>query len=1776
MRTHQLFSTFSPRGSQRGTPVAAAPKGARARRRRSSRSQAGRLGSLETLETRQMLSAVPADYTRVSPDWFGSVASSASLGSLAEWGSSGVGSGSEDAGAKGLAGQSSSDVQQWIVRFSEQAAGSLAGLTNAVSAFENSMTGFRVLAGLGLPGQLLVETTSPLSNAFAALAQRTDLAYFEPSATISLGNTASSIPNDPSFGSLYGLHNVGQSGGTADADIDALEAWQISTGSDSVIVAVIDTGIDYTHPDLVDNMWVNTGEIPGNGIDDEGNGFIDDVYGYDFVDNDGDPFDDEGHGTHVAGTIGATGNNGVGVVGVSWDVSLMGLKFLGPDGGTTANAIRAVNYATMMRTRFGHNVRVTNNSWGGGGLSTGLRDAIEAGAAADIVFVAAAGNSGVNNDGSPHYPSSYTSDAVISVAATDRNDVLASFSNYGATSVDLAAPGVSILSTVPGGGYASYNGTSMATPHVSGAAALALAVDPTLSVAELRAVILDTVDGKPGLAGKMVTGGRLNVAQMLVSLSSEPTMPAAPAGVAASDGTILGGVRVSWSPSLYADSYEVWRGTSADVTAATQLAVGLSATTYTDASATLGTTYHYWVKATNSLGTSDFSLSDSGFHLASRSPNDMFADRFELTGSSATAFGSNLDATAEAGEPINFYGGKSVWWTWTAPSDGTAVLDTFGSDYDTTLAAYTGSTLSGLSLVARNDDSGDGYQSQISFVATAGQRYQIQVDGYSGNAGAIVLNLTHDGPVAPPENRAPTDISLADNQIAENLPAGSLVGVMETVDPDGGDSFTYQLVAGDGDASNGLFRIVGGELRTNAVLDFESQSSHSVRVRSTDGGGLTVEKVFAIEVVDVADPTAPPNDFFADRAELIGNSVTATGSNVDATAETGEPINFYGGKSVWWTWTAPSNGTVVIDTVGSDFDTTLAMYRGSTLGTLTRLTRNDDAVGQQSRIVLEAQAGTTYHIAVDGYDKATGSIVLNLQHTAVPDIPERLVVTAMASDYDGVTVGFNQPLDLGQLDLHGRNRPAEEVDVMLVDAAGVAVEGALVINAAGDGFRFVVGDGTLAPGAYELRIRSGATGVVSASGALLDGNDDGTAGDAYVATFSVPLLPVGTAIVGLPGIFVEAGAEVNLPGIPGEGIPLFVSADAGVMAIETELLYDPGLLTVAGVEVADGLPVGSTALINVLAPGRALIGFFSPVPLGAGTQTFVRLRASVPATAEAGRSHLLDVRAVSINEGGMEAVDDDGVHVVAAGNRPPEAVLLSGDGIEENAAAGTVVGTLAAIDPDFGDAFVYELVAGEGDSGNPLFAIDGDRLVAGGAFDFETQASHSIRVRATDAQGEWVEQVVVIDIVNVVETFIVTGLSVVDNRLDIAFSHALDVGALNLYDALDLLGAADVTLVGRDTGPVAGSLVVDAAGTGLSFVASQRLAADTYELRLASGEKAFRTTDGHLLDGDQDEVAGDDFVATFMVVATPDVQVGLRSFARAPGEVVNLAVTTTDGIPLQLESAGDVTSLQFVVTHDVALFDLYGIDLAAGLPADTTLTVQDEGDGRLVIDVTSTTPLPAGRLTLAHLRGAVPSDAALGAEALFTVGEIDVNGGLLSAAGHAAVQVIARLGDATADGQLSAVDGGLISRVAMQLDSGFAAYPRLDPRIVGDVTENAAISMLDAAMVTGAAAELGIAGQYGPVAPSAPTPGRALLRHNRQARMFELADVSGLVAANDNVLLKQALAGSSAQEQAFATMVAALIEADSLSGDSESGTHSTRKAWLNPALAAAFADPGQL
>ncbi len=335
------------------------------------------------------------------------------------------------------------------------------------------------------------------------------VAYAEPDFVVH----ATLIPDDTGYAQLYGLHNTGQTGGVADADIDAPEAWEIATGSRAVRVGVIDTGIDYTHPDLAANIWTNPGEIPGNHVDDDGNGYVDDVRGWDFVNEDNDPMDDHYHGTHCAGTIGAVGDNGLGVVGVNWQVSLVALKFLSASGsGTTSDAVEAVAYAKRL------GLDLTSNSWGGGGYSQALRDVIAEAGAAGQLFVAAAGNSARDTDASPNYPSGYDLPTIIAVAATDHADQLAYFSNYGVASVDLAAPGVGTYSTAPASLFRTLSGTSMAAPHVAGAVALMRSHRPEATASELKSALLDSVDPLPALAGKVLSGGRLNLHRALLAL----------------------------------------------------------------------------------------------------------------------------------------------------------------------------------------------------------------------------------------------------------------------------------------------------------------------------------------------------------------------------------------------------------------------------------------------------------------------------------------------------------------------------------------------------------------------------------------------------------------------------------------------------------------------------------------------------------------------------------------------------------------------------------------------------------------------------------------------------------------------------------------------------------------------------------------------------------------------------------------------------------------------------------------------------------------------------------------------------------------------------------------------------------------------------------------------------------------------------------------------------------------------------------------------------------
>ncbi len=386
-------------------------------------------------------------------------------------------------------------------------------------------------------GVYLAKQKSEKIDGMTVLQKNSGIQSIEPNLIFTLNEVP--IPRDPEWFKLWGLKNYGQDApsgvsGIEGADIEALNAWEISTGSKEIVVAVVDTGIDYTHPDLQKNIFVNEKELHGiPGVDEDGNGFVDDIRGWDFVsygrekkyydqlgDNDG--MDDHGHGTHVSGTIGAVGNNGVGIVGINWKVRLMPIKILDVNGsGSLADIYRGVLYAAMMKAD------VINASFGGGGESKLFKSAIKKFIDAGGIFVAAAGNDAANNDVSPHYPSNYDLDGIVAVAATDNRDKLAEFSCYGQNTVDIAAPGVAILSTYPvamdkqeneeGYPYRAWSGTSMATPHVAGAAALMLAANPDLrkNPLLLKARLLASAEWSSHISGKTLSGGRLNIGKSL-------------------------------------------------------------------------------------------------------------------------------------------------------------------------------------------------------------------------------------------------------------------------------------------------------------------------------------------------------------------------------------------------------------------------------------------------------------------------------------------------------------------------------------------------------------------------------------------------------------------------------------------------------------------------------------------------------------------------------------------------------------------------------------------------------------------------------------------------------------------------------------------------------------------------------------------------------------------------------------------------------------------------------------------------------------------------------------------------------------------------------------------------------------------------------------------------------------------------------------------------------------------------------------------------------------
>ncbi len=871
-------------------------------------------------------------------------------------------------------------------------------------AIKEKLAGFGVSMlnrNASVPGLIILQLDRPVDGADAAdklaalikqLGATGWFRYVEPDWIVK----ALATPSDTAFadGTLWGLRNTGQAGGTPGADIDAMDAWDITTGAASVVVGVIDSGIRYTHQDLAANMWVNPGEISGNGIDDDANGYIDDVHGINAITGTGNPMDDNNHGTHCAGTIGAVANGGGPHVGVAWNVRLMGLKFLSSSGsGSTSDAIECVNYAVA------RGVKILSNSWGGGGYSQAMFDSIVAARNANVIFIAAAGNESSNNDLVVNYPSNYNVDNVVAVAALDRSDRLASFSNFGLTTVDIGAPGVAIYSTTAENNtaYSIFDGTSMATPHVAGAAALLRSFYPTATYTELKQRLMSSARPVASLAGKSVTGATLDARAALTVAADgilEIKAIATPSPLRAGSTVNTYVTLTDLSPVLGA-TVDARFGTQAFVRLSddgnapdTLAGDGVYAAAMIVPSGSMSVVLQVQASVTGKTpGFAEFA-----FPIAVPPPNDAFVNRSIVTSGSTQTFGSNTDASSETGEPRNpsVAGGKSVWWSWTASASTSVTISTTGSSFDTTLAIYSGTTLSNLALIGSNDDS-NGVQSAVTFSAIAGTTYAIQVDGYSGATGSVTLNHPQTGaaPGAPVIVTNPANVSVL---------VGQSLSIQVVAQGDA--PLTYQWYRNDLPISGANAAVYS---QNSTVLGDEGE--YQVIVSNAKGTALSSVAYVAIEQTGII----PENDQFSAAALITGASGRIRATNRLATGEANEPNHASASSplaSVWWKWTAMANGQLTLDTFGSSFDTTLAAYTGTNLESLTIRGSSNDADGTlQSRTSFQVTSGQIIWIAIDGAGAQEGAIVCNylFQPDAV-SVPNDNFVSRMALGSNSIAV----------------------------------------------------------------------------------------------------------------------------------------------------------------------------------------------------------------------------------------------------------------------------------------------------------------------------------------------------------------------------------------------------------------------------------------------------------------------------------------------------------------------------------------------------------------------------------------------------------------------------------------------------------------------------------------------------------------------------------------------------------------------------------------------------
>lgn len=788
-------------------------------------------------------------------------------------------------------------------------------------------------------------------------------------------------PNDLQYrnGTLWGLKNSGQFGGVPGADINAVSAWDLSTGSTNIIVAVIDTGVNYNHVELRPQMWVNPGEVAGNGIDDDLNGYVDDIYGIDAIVRNGDPMDDDGHGTHVSGTIGAAANDGNGHVGVAWKVRLMGLRFIGAFGGSISDELACIDYAVA------NGAKIINASYGSQQFSQAEYNAINTARSKGVLFVAAAGNDGTDNDSIPHYPSNYDLDNLVSVAALDRRDRLAVFSNYGRVSVDIGAPGVDIYSTWIGSdrAYNIISGTSMATPHIVGGAAVLWSVNTNLGYAEIRQRLLTGTTKIPALTGRTTTEGRLNLFRAMAGnvdgIMEVFFLPGAGSALRAGTNAI---VEISIS-----DDFPV---TNATINAtfnsvsvpflnngqAPDRAAGDGVYTGTLAVPDFAGNYPFAVTIT-APGKTNYSTNFT-YRAVNAPANDNFENSEKIPSEGGSYVVDNSLATLQPGEDNPPHGGvptasKSVWWSYSTATAVRVIADTAGSDPAVVIAVYTNNTLTARGEVVSATPAGPGKQPYVFFDARPGVTYHIAIASMSDDSGGEV-NLRVE-PNGVPDDKAPI--------VTVNEPvSGTVIESASDLVTLRGTAFDPLPNSSGVDAVNVRMNDEPVPVRANGTTNWSIIRSLQIGINQAEvtavdrAGNVSLPRTITI----FYRQPGVPNDLFANAQVLTGTNNVIRASTVGATREFNEPLHAgnEGGHSIWYTFTPTADGVVVISTADSSFDTLLAVYTGSNLSDLNLIAAGDDLPGSDgSEVTFGVRAGETYRIAVDGYAGSSGELVLS-------------------------------------------------------------------------------------------------------------------------------------------------------------------------------------------------------------------------------------------------------------------------------------------------------------------------------------------------------------------------------------------------------------------------------------------------------------------------------------------------------------------------------------------------------------------------------------------------------------------------------------------------------------------------------------------------------------------------------------------------------------------------------------------------------------------------------